>query len=214
MREPEKSLPVGRLSWPGGGLVLHVSMKLLLANVTHILQAIDRGDAASAAKLLPLVYEELRTLAARKLAGEAPGQTLEATALVHEAYLRLVGNNGRFANRAHFFAAAAEAMRRILIDAARHRQALRHGSDRRQVELQADDPLLAIQAPSVDVLALDEALAKLAGEDAVKAELVKLHFFAGLSLEEVAEALSLSRATAYRYWTYARAYLHHELHST
>ena len=187
-----------------------------MEDVTRILDAIDGGDAAGAAQLLPLVYEELRRLAARKLAGEKAGQTLEPTALVHEAYLRLLGPDGArlgWDGRAHFYAAAAEAMRRILIDNARHKAAARHGGDRQRVELdgERDDPLLAIRAPSDDVLALSEAIEKLAAEDKTKADLVKLHFFAGLSLEEAAAALAISRATAYRYWTYARAFLRHEI---
>lgn len=181
-------------------------------DVTRILDAIERGDPSGAGELLPLVYNELRRLAARKLAGEKPGQTLDATGLVHEAYLRLLGPAGArpgWDGRGHFFAAAAEAMRRILIDNARHKAAARHGGGGRRVAL--DDPLLAIQAPSDDLLALDEALERLAAEDTTKANLVKLHFFAGLSLEEAAASLGISRATAYRFWTYARAYLRHEL---
>jgi RNA polymerase sigma factor (TIGR02999 family) len=183
-----------------------------MEDVTRILGAIERGDAASADKLLPLVYDELRRLAAQKLAREKAGQTLDPTSLVHEAYLRLLGPeraNVGWDGRAHFFAAAAEAMRRILIDSARRKAAARHGGGQSRVEL--DDALLAIKAPSDDLLALDEALEKLATEDKAKADLVKLHYFAGLSLEEAAAALGISRATAYRFWDYARAWLRHEI---
>jgi RNA polymerase sigma factor (TIGR02999 family) len=183
-----------------------------MEEVTLILGAIERGDAASAHKLLPLVYDELRRLAAQKLAREKAGQTLDPTSLVHEAYLRLLGPEGAkvgWDGRAHFFAAAAEAMRRILIDSARRKAAARHGGGQNRVEI--DDALLAIQAPSDDLLALDEALEKLAAEDKAKADLVKLHYFTGLSLEEAAAALGISRATAYRFWDYARAWLRHEI---
>ena len=183
-----------------------------MEDVTRILEAIDRGDSARAGDLLPLVYDELRRLAAQKLAAENAGQTLEPTALVHEAYLRLLGPEGTqlgWDGRAHFFAAAAEAMRRILIDNARRKGAARRGGGRGRVPL--DDALPATERPGDEVLALDEALAKLAAEDATKAELVKLHYFAGLSLEQAAAVLGISRATAYRFWTYARAWLRHEL---
>ncbi|MCI0358198.1 MAG: ECF-type sigma factor [Planctomycetaceae bacterium] len=158
----------------------------------------------------PLVYDELRQLAARRLAQEPPGQTLQATALVHEAYLRLVGQNADrpWDGRGHFFAAAAEAMRRILIENARHKQRDKHGGGRRRVEL--PDLPAADQEPD-DLLALDDALAKLAAEDAPAAEVVKLRLYAGLSVEEAAEALGLSRAHAYRHWNYARAWLRAEL---
>ena len=181
-------------------------------DLTRILGAIERGDAVSAEELLPLVYDELRRLAAQKLSREQAGQTLDPTALVHEAYLKLLGPAGAnvgWDGRAHFFAAAAEAMRRILIDNARRKAAVRHGGGQKRVEL--DDALLAIHGPSDDLLALDEALEKLAAEDKAKADLVKLHYFAGLGLEEAATALGMSRATAYRLWTYARAWLRHEL---
>jgi RNA polymerase sigma factor (TIGR02999 family) len=183
-----------------------------MEDVTRILGAIERGDAASAEKLLPLVYDELRRLASQKLSREQAGQTLEPTALVHEAYLKLLGPQGAnvgWDGRAHFFAAAAEAMRRILIDNARRKAAIRHGGEYNRVAM--DDALLAIEAPSDDVIALDEALNKLAAEDKAKADLVKLHYFAGLSLEEAAAALGISRATAYRFWDYARAWLRHEI---
>jgi RNA polymerase sigma factor (TIGR02999 family) len=182
-----------------------------MSDVTGILSAIERGDARAAEQLLPLVYDELRRLAAHKFAQEKPGQTLDATALVHEAYLRLVASPGResgevrFKNRRHFFAAAAEAMRRILIENARRKKAEKHGGNRSQVELHEAD-WITTTTPD-ELLAVDEALAKLAAEDAPAAELVKLRYYAGLSVEEAAELLGLSRATAYRHWTYARAWL-------
>jgi RNA polymerase sigma factor (TIGR02999 family) len=182
-----------------------------MEQVTQIFNAIEKGDARGAHLLLPLVYEELRRLAAARMARESPGQTLEATALVHEAYIRLLGDSTllRFQNRGHFFAAAAEAMRRILIDNARRKQALKHGGERLRVELE-DAEFMAESEPD-ELLALDEALEKLAAEDREKADLVKLRYFAGLSLEEAAAAMNISRATASRYWTYARAFLHCEL---
>jgi RNA polymerase sigma factor (TIGR02999 family) len=175
--------------------------------VTQILSDLARGDAHAAGELLPLVYEELRQLAAARLAGEAPGNTLTATALVHEAYLRLVGpaDAARWDSRGHFFAAAAEAMRRILVDAARRKRTEKHGGGRRRVAL-ADvptDPEVADE----QLLALDAALTRLAAEDPVAARVVELRHFAGLSIEDAAAALGLSRATAYRHWTYARAWL-------
>ena len=176
--------------------------------VTRILSAIERGDGQAAAQLLPLVYDELRKLAARKLAQEKPGQTLQATALVHEAYLRLVGGRTevRWDSRGHFFAAAAEAMRRILVENARRKGRQKRGGALARVDL--DEAELACRIPPDDLLALDEALARLAAEDPVKARLVELRFFAGLSLEEAAKALGISSATAKRYWRYARAWLH------
>jgi len=183
-----------------------------MTNVTYLLSAASQGDAQAAAQLLPLVYDELRRLARHKLAGEKPGQTLDATALVHEAYLRLVvGAEGastadepRWQGRGHFFAAAAQAMRRILIENARRKKRERHGGERCRVEL-LDVPA-ASHTPH-DLLALDEALTKLATEDAEAAEVVKLRFYAGRSVEEAAETLGISRAQAYRHWTYARAWL-------
>jgi RNA polymerase sigma factor (TIGR02999 family) len=178
-----------------------------MSDVTRILTAIEQGDPHAASQLLPFVYDELRRLAARNLALEKPGQTLQATALVHEAYLRLLGK-GRdqdWDGRRHFFAAAAEAMRRILVENARRKKSQKHGGDRRRVDLQEQD--LAVQETPEDVLAVDEALAKFAEEDPPGAEVVKLHFFAGLSIEEAAATLGISRATAYRHWTYARAWL-------
>jgi len=193
--------------------------------VTRVIRAIEKGDAAASDRLLPLVYRELRQLAARKLACEAPGQTLQATALVHEAYLRLIGADRegetrgravRWDSRAHFFAAAAEAMRRILIDNARRKQAVRHGGGRNRVELGAAMPSVATNhttSDSDELLALDGALQRLAAEDPVKSELVRLRYFAGLSIEEAAAVLGLSRATAYRHWLYARAWLHDAISS-
>jgi RNA polymerase sigma factor (TIGR02999 family) len=178
--------------------------------VTRILESIGRGDAAASAQLLPLVYDELRRLAAQRLAQERPGQTLQATALVHEAYLRLVaGGEGAWDNRRHFFAAAAEAMRRILVENARRKKCRKRGGDRQREELDADRLL----APTLDedLLALDEALSRLAERDPVKADLVKLRYFAGMTLAEAAAALGISPATADRYWAYARAWLHQEL---
>ena len=178
-----------------------------LTDVTRILAAIDQGDPHASEQLLPLVYDELRRLAAQKLAEEKPGQTLEATALVHEAYLRLVDteNAQHWNSRGHFFASAAEAMRRILVDNARRKRRPKHGGNRKRVEL---DEALSVADHQVDILALDEALTQLAAEEPVKAELVKLRYFAGLSLEEAAACLGISPATAKRYWAVARAYLY------
>jgi RNA polymerase sigma factor (TIGR02999 family) len=174
--------------------------------VTRILSANDSGDPHAAEQLLPLVYEELRKLAAQRLAQEKPGQTLEATALVHEAYLRLVGGNEaqHWNSRGHFFAAAAEAMRRILVENARRKRRAKHGGDRQRIEL---DETLAVADPRKDLLALDDALDQLAAQEPIKAELVKLRYFAGLSLEEAAALLRISPATAKRYWAVARAWL-------
>jgi RNA polymerase sigma factor (TIGR02999 family) len=181
-----------------------------MSDVTHILAAIEQGDPEAAAQLLPLVYDELRHLAAQKMGREAPGQTLDATALVHEAYLRLVDTEKaqRWNSRGHFFAAAAEAMRRILVENARRKKALRRGGGRRRLDLDLAEP--AAPRPSDDLLALDEALGKLAEKDPAKAELVKLRYFAGLTMEQAAEALGISLATANRWWNYARAWLHQE----
>ena len=181
-----------------------------MADVTRLLDAAAAGDARAAADLLPLVYAELRSLAAARLAAEAPGQTLQPTALVHEAYLRLVGGpepqdwNGR----GHFFGAAAEAMRRILVDQARRKQADKHGGGRARVDLPDD---VTAEAPSDDLVALDEALTRLEGHDPAAAGLVKLRYFAGLSHQEAAAALGLSRGAADRSWAYARAWLGREL---
>jgi RNA polymerase sigma factor (TIGR02999 family) len=177
-----------------------------------MLQQIETGDAEAANRLLPLVYAELRQLAAKKMAGEQPGQTLQATALVHEAWLRLGGDQQvAWQNRAHFFAAAAEAMRRILIDNARRKSALRHGGQAERVEFDLDSLALADGMDDGQLLALHEALDSLAAHDAVKAELVKLRFFAGLTLVEAAQALDVSEPTAKRYWAYARAWLYREI---
>jgi RNA polymerase sigma factor (TIGR02999 family) len=180
-----------------------------MSEVTRILSGIEEGDLQAAEQLLPLVYQELRKFAAQKLAREKPGQTLQATALVHEAYLRLVDKPQDWNSRGHFFAAAAEAMRRILVERARYRQRLRHGGGRKRIDL---DEACALASPlSKDLLALDEVLARLAARDPLKAELVKLRFFAGLTMAEAAQALSISLATAERYWTFARTWLYAEL---
>jgi RNA polymerase sigma factor (TIGR02999 family) len=172
--------------------------------VTQILDQIQQGDPSAAARLAPLVYDELRRLAAAQLASERPGQTLDATALVHEAYLRLVGNL-QFADRSHFFRVAAEAMRRILIDRARQKRRTKHGGDRERKPL--SDVEIAADAPAEQLLVLNEALDRFAAVDPIKAELVKLRFFVGLSEEETASVLEISRPTASRYWAYARAWL-------
>jgi len=179
-----------------------------MSEVTRILSAIEHGDPHAAEQLLPLVYDELRMLAAQRLAQEKPGQTLQATALVHEAYLRLVDveQAQNWDSRGHFFAAAAEAMRRILIDQARRKQRPKHGGDRKRVDLN-EGLSLSEGADDDDLLALDEALAKLAVEEPAKAELVKLHFFAGLSLEDAGRILGIAPRTAKRHWAYARAWL-------
>ena len=185
-------------------------MSKRMRDVTRILTAIEQGDAKAADELLPLVYDELRRLAAQKMSREPPGQTLQATALVHEAYIRLVGTEAQnWSSRTHFFAAAAEAMRRILIENARRKQTLKRGGDRQRIDI--DDVELAIKECPEDILALDEALAKLAQEDSVVAELVKLRYFAGLKLEQAAEVLGVSARTADRYWAYARAWLYQEI---
>jgi len=180
-----------------------------MADVTRILAAIESGDAAAAGQLLPLVYEELRRLAARRLTQEKAGQTLQATALVHEAYLRLVGAPGAgFDGRGHFFAAAAEAMRRILVEKARRKKRLRHGGDLRKVSLDDHEPAAAAPADALDLLALDEALARLEAASPRRAELVKLRYFAGLSVQEAAACLGISAVTAKRHWAVARARLY------
>jgi RNA polymerase sigma factor (TIGR02999 family) len=184
-----------------------------MTDVTTILSAVARGEPGAAEQLLPLVYDELRKLAAGKLAQERPGQTLQPTALVHEAYLRLVASPGReaggtpqFDGRGHFFAAAAEAMRRILVENARRKRSAKHGGGLRRLDV-AEVPLAAPE-PAADLLALDEALERLAARDPVKADLVKLRYFAGMTIEEAAEALGISAATAKRYWAYSRAWLY------
>ena len=182
--------------------------------VTRILSAIDQGDSQAAEQLLPLVYGELRKLAAQRLTNEKPGQTLQATALVHEAYVRLVGPDGgqNWDGRGHFFAAAAEAMRRILIDNARRKRTEKHGGGHRRQDL--DEVEIFAGAPAEDLLALDEALTRLAAEDPSKAELVKLRYFAGLSIEDAARALGISPATAKRRWAFARAWLFRAVEGT
>ena len=181
-----------------------------MSEVTRILSAIEQGDPSAAEQLLPLVYDELRQLAARRLAHEQPGQTLQATALVHEAYLRLV-NDPRdvWDNRRHFFAAAAEAMRRILVEQARRKRRVRHGGGKKRIDLEQACSL--VQPPSQDLLALDEALGRLAALNPARAEVVKLRFFAGLTMSEVAQTLGISLPTAERYWAFARTWLYAEL---
>jgi RNA polymerase sigma factor (TIGR02999 family) len=187
-----------------------------MSDVTRILSAIEEGDSHAAEQLLPLVYDELRKLAAQKLAQEKPGQTLQATALVHEAYLRLVASPGcvsgdaqHWDSRGHFFAAAAEAMRRILVENARHKRSQKagHGRQRRPLE----DVEATVGAPPDDLLALDEALTRLQRENQAAAELAKLRLFTGLTVDEAADALGISRRTGFRFWTYARAFLQAEL---
>jgi RNA polymerase sigma factor (TIGR02999 family) len=177
-----------------------------MSDVTRILSEIEQGDSAAAERLLPLIYQELRKLASAKLANERPGQTLQATALVHEAYLRLVDNENVRAwnSKGHFFAAAAEAMRRILVDNARRKQSFKRGGEFVRVEL--DDHLMTTGRP-IDLIALDEAMDKLAEQDARKAELVKLRFFGGLSVREAAIALDISESTADADWAFAKAWL-------
>ena len=182
-----------------------------MTEATRILQAAGQGDPKAAEQLLPLVYDELRRLAAHRMASEAPGQTLQATALVHEAWLRLVGADGQahFQNRAHFFAAAAEAMRRILIDRARHKRAVRHGGGQQHVDIQQ----VELSAPSDDdqILAISEALDKLAAQHESEAALVKLRYFVGMTNDEAAAVLGISPRTAKYYWTHARAWLYQEI---
>jgi RNA polymerase sigma factor (TIGR02999 family) len=191
-----------------------------MSHVTRILSQIESGDPSAAEQLLPLVYDELRKLAAAKLAQENPGQTLQATALVHEAYMRLLGGPGSISSeqapaskkwdgRGHFFAAAAEAMRRILVESARRKNRLKHGGNLDRVELELAD--LPVRMDSDDLIALDEALQRLQQEDPVKARLVTLRYFAGLTIEQASEVLGISRVTAHRYWTFARAWLHREV---
>lgn len=181
-------------------------------DVTLLLAAASRGDSKAAGELLPLVYEELRRLAAQRLAAEAPGQTWQATALVHEAYLRLTGSDGSghdWDNRGHFFAAAAEAMRRLLVENARRKNRQKHGGEFRRVSL--DEASLSLDPPSEDLVALDEALDRLNVHDPLKAQVVKLRFFGGLTMPEIAQVLKLSLATVERHWTYARTWLYAEL---
>ena len=184
----------------------------IVGEVTQILSEIEDGDGQAAEKLLPLVYEELRKLAAARMSQEKPGQTLQATALVHEAYIRLVDTEKaqRWDSRAHFFAAAAEAMRRILVENARRKQRLKRGGELARESL--EDVPVQCEVPEDDLLDLDEALAQLAREDPQKAEVVKLRFFAGLSHEESAQVLGIATVTAKRHWRYARVWLHRQMH--
>ncbi len=181
-----------------------------MTDVTRILDAIEQGDAGAADELLPLVYEELRRLAAQKLSQEPAGQTLQATALVHEAYIRLVGGEpANWDNRGHFFTAAAEAMRRILVENARRKQSQKRGGGHERVNL--EELTVSITGPSQDIVSLSEALDKLAAKDPAVAELVKLHYFSGLTLDQVAQLRGIGRRTAVKYLAYARAWLHREI---
>ena len=181
-----------------------------MSDVTRILDRAQQGDAKAASELLPLVYDELRRVAAHKMAGEAPGHTLQPTALVHEAWLRLVGNEeSRFANRAHFFAAAAEAMRRILVENARRKGRLKRGGKVDLAEL--EESQIEMTAPSEEILAVHEALDQLAAEDPLAAEVVKLRYFVGLAIPKVAEALNIAPRTADRLWAFARVRLKHAI---
>ena len=182
-----------------------------MSDVTRILSAIEQGDPSAAEQLLPLVYDELRKLAAAKMAQENPGQTLQATGLVHEAYVRLVDNDKaqHWNSRGHFFAAAAEAMRRILVDNARRKCRPKHGGDKQRIAL--DEALAVAEMPSDEILALDEALTRLCEQDHVLANLVKLKYFAGLTIDEVAGVLDVSPRKVDRLWAYARAWLHQEI---
>jgi len=181
-----------------------------MGNVTHILQSVGRGNSDAKDQLMSLVYDELRLLAVHKMAVESAGHTLQPTALVHEAWLRLGGDKlPNFENRAHFFGAAAEAMRRILIEHARRKDAEKRGAGAERVDL--DDVDVAAKADATTLLLINDSLEKLAREDPAPAELVKLRFFAGLTVEEAAQALDISVRTAKRYWTFARAWLYHEL---
>ena len=176
--------------------------------VTRILDAVGQGDPRAAAQLLPLVYDELRRLAGAQMAREKPGQTLDATALVHEAYLRLVGDQ-QFENRRHFFAAAAEAMRRILVENTRRKRSLKRGGDRRRLDRDVEQHVEVER--SEPLLALDEALNRFEARDPAKAQLVKLRYFAGMTIEQAADTLAISVTTANRWWSYARAWLHEEI---
>ena len=202
--------PSGRIVWRKAG---QSGNRRCLSDVTRILESIEHGDPKAADELLPLVYGELRKLAASKMAREAPNQTLQPTALVHEAWLRLVGDtNPNFSGRAHFFGAAAEAMRRILIEKARRKRAQRHGGDHQRVDLEN----IEIAGPGDDdqlLLAVNEALDKLAAQNKAEAELVKLRYFVGMTLEEVAAVLGISARTADHYWAHARAWLFREIKS-
>ena len=196
------------------GVLIHFSAvesrRATMSEATLLLTAVEQGDPKAAERLLELVYEELRRLAASKMAREAPGQTLQPTALVHEAWLRLVGSqNPRFENRAHFFSASAEAMRRILIDRARHKLRIRHGGCLERVDLDGQD--LAAPAEDEQLVAVHEALNKLAKDHPVQAEVVKLRYFVGMTNEETAEVLDVSIATVKNYWTFARTWIFNEI---
>jgi RNA polymerase sigma factor (TIGR02999 family) len=183
-----------------------------MTDVTRILNAIEQGDGNAADKLLPLVYEELRRLAAQKLSQEKPGQTLQATALVHEAYIRLVGTEDHnWDNKGHFFKAAAEAMRRILIENARRKRSPKYGGDRKKIDLNEAILVVGDRVPSETMISLDEALEKLSKKDKTKAEVVELRYFAGLTSEQAARVLKISPTTAKRYWIYSRAWLLREI---
>ena len=183
-----------------------------MSDVTRILNAIEQGDAQATEKLLPLLYDELRLLAAQKLSHELPGQTLQATALVHEAYLRLVGTEDQsWDNRGHFFKAAAEAMRRILIENARRKRTHKWGGEQKRIELNEPLFIASGEAALDEIIALDEALEKLAKKDELKADLVKLRFYAGLTIEQSAKSLGISLTTAKTYWAYTRAWLLREV---
>jgi len=185
---------------------IYVDKRTLMADVTRILNAIEQGDPRATEELLPLIYDELRLLAAQKLTREPPGQTLQATALVHEAYIRLVEAECRNWNsRNHFFMSAAEAMRRIIIENARRKKTLKHGGGQKRIDL--DNAAITVEESPEELMALDEALAELAVEDSTKADLVKLRYFAGLNIDQAAEILGISRATAIRHWSFARAWL-------
>jgi RNA polymerase sigma factor (TIGR02999 family) len=193
-----------------------------MKHITHILSAIERGDPNAPEQLLPLVYDELRKLAARRLAHEMPGQTLQPTALVHEAYLRLVAEPNRqsqstepqWDTRGHFFAAAAEAMRRILVEKARRKKRLRHAGHLRKVPIEGNEPAISAAVDAVDLLALSDALDRLEAAWPRRARLVKLRYFAGLTLPEVAQMLGISRSTVEADWTYAKAWLKREMDKT
>jgi RNA polymerase sigma factor (TIGR02999 family) len=184
-----------------------------MSDVTRILSQIEQGDPRATEKLLPLVYEELKKLAAVRLAREKPGQTLSATSLVHEAYVRLVENSGelKWDSRGHFFSAAAEAMRRILVDSARRKKQLKRGGEYEQIDFTT--ACITSEEPSLDLLALDEALTRLAAANAARADLVKLRYFAGLTMAEAASALGVSLSTAERHWAFAKSWLYTELQS-
>ncbi len=183
-----------------------------MSDVTRILNAIEQGDARAANELLPLVYEELRLLAAQKLSHESPGQTLQATALVHEAFLRLVGTEDHgWENKGHFFKAAAEAMRRILVDNARRKKSPKHGGERKKMDFNEAVVVVGDEVPSETMIALDEALEKLSKMDKTKADVVTLRYFAGLTSEQAAATLKISPTTAKRYWIFSRAWLLREI---